>query len=353
MAVNTNATPLDADMKRNPTNGDKGARVRSVFSGALFARDLRANMPIALALLVIMMLMCGVLTAASNILSTEADTLEEEQQQTLFAYLGGLAAYNQSVGEKSGVELSAEDFLNTGDREAYGAAFDFINNALKPDDELTVEEFASTIDAAQATDIGLDTYVREFEYAFALAQSKGAFTGDDLDLEDLMETVFATMGKSNLLDANGEMNASSLLNTMYFKVVGLLPIFILVVLLGNSLIASLVDKGSMAYILSTPTKRSAVAVTQMAVMIIVPAVMVAVVCAEKIAVTTAIAGEANAEMLMTMYVGWYLLIETVAALCYFGSCLFNTSGKALAFGGGLAVWFFIASFLASSEAPNW
>ena len=52
-----------------------------------------------------------------------------------------------------------------------------------------------------------------------------------------------------------QMDPSVILDTMYYKVIVLIPIFLLVVAASNALIAAQVDDGSMAYILSTPTER--------------------------------------------------------------------------------------------------
>lgn len=61
-------------------------------------------------------------------------------------------------------------------------------------------------------------------------------------------------------------------------------------------------------------------------MLAVPAVLIAIVCALKIAVMTRLGGDVNVQALVTTYAGWYLLVEAVAALCYF-----DTSGRSLAF----------------------
>ena len=60
-----------------------------------------------------------------------------------------------------------------------------------------------------------------------------------------------------------QMDPSVILDTMYYKVIMLIPIFLLVVVVSNGLIAAQLDDGSMAYILSTPIERKAVAFTHM------------------------------------------------------------------------------------------
>ena len=53
-----------------------------------------------------------------------------------------------------------------------------------------------------------------------------------------------------------------------------------------------------------------------------------------------------------LYLGMYCVVEAIAGICYFASCVFNESKKSLAFGGGLTVWFFLASLLGLFGSPD-
>lgn len=141
------------------------------------------------------------------------------------------------------------------------------------------------------------------------------------------------------------MDPSIILDTMYYRVIILIPIFLLVVVAANALIAAQVDDGSMAYILSTPTERRAVAFTHMVFMLLVPLVVTGIVCGVKCGLNEKIAGDADAVATVVKFAGMYVLVEAVAAICYLGSCFFNHSSRALIFGGGITVWCFIASLL--------
>ncbi len=142
-----------------------------------------------------------------------------------------------------------------------------------------------------------------------------------------------------------QMDPSVILDTMYYKVIVLIPIFLLVVAASNALIAAQVDDGSMAYILSTPTERGAVAFTHMVFMLLVPLVVTGIVCGVKCVLNEQIAGDADVAATVVKFAGMYVLVEAVAAICYLGSCLFNHNSRALTFGGGITVWCFIASLL--------
>ena len=231
-------------------------------------------------------------------------------------------------------DLSYDDFASTSDKEPYETVFDLMNQ--QADLDLSVQGLEDAAAQLEKTGVGLDTYVEQFEYVYALGQEKGVFSGDDLDIEDMMNTMFATMGVStDLMDTMGSMDSTSMLNQMYFTVMGLLPILLFIVIVANSLVADKVDKGSMAYVLSTPTKRSAVAITQAIYLVVAPLIIIGIVLFD----------EVNVEQIVVLYAGMYILIEAIAGLCYLGSCVFSQSKKSMAFGGGLTVWFFLASLL--------
>lgn len=142
-----------------------------------------------------------------------------------------------------------------------------------------------------------------------------------------------------------QMDPSVILDTMYYKVIILIPIFLLVVVISNALISSQVDNGSMAYILSTPTERGAVAFTHMVFMLLVPLAVTGIVCGVKCVLNEQVAGDADVAVTVVKFVGIYVLVEAIAGICYLGSCLFDHNSRALTFGGGITVWCFIASLL--------
>ena len=118
----------------------------------------------------------------------------------------------------------------------------------------------------------------------------------------------------------------------------MLPPFIFVIIIAYSLIAGKVDRGSMA-------DRSAVAITQAAYMILAPLVLMIIVCVARCASTKLFFDEVDVPRIAMMYLGMYLVTEAAGGICYFFSCHFNQSAKALAVGGGITVWFFLASLL--------
>lgn len=80
-------------------------------------------------------------------------------------------------------------------------------------------------------------------------------------------------------------------------------------------------------------------------MIVTPLIMVGITCAARIAASFAWYEEVDVAGILVLYLGMYILVEALAGICYLGSCFFDQSGKAMAFGGGITVWCFIASLL--------
>ena len=318
------------------------------FSRPLMGQTIKSNWALCLAILLIMVLLGNVMNYAMSMMATEKSDVDvTEYQESFYTYLGGLAAYDTMAQQ----ELSYEDFADGKNEAAYETAFEMLNAQAGMD--LSVEGFQSAIDGLSQSGIGLEKYVEQFEYAYALKQSEGVFSKEELTVSEMLTVTLDMMGVApDLVEKMSEMDPASMMNQMYYTAMGLLPIFILIVILANSLIADQVDRGSMAYVLSTPTKRSAVAVTQMVFLLVVPLLIIGIVGATRIGTSFLFYDEVNVAGMVALFIGMYILVEAVCGLCYMGSCLFSQSKKSMAFGGGLAVWFFLASMIGLFGSEN-
>lgn len=328
-------------------------KTTSFFSVTLMKRNIRSNVLLTVVITFIMIMMSTVVNYAISIMpASKGGSADTETQQKFFSYLSVLAISNQM----SGSELSYNDFINSEDKAAYEMIFNSAKqNPLLSDAEIdfTTEEFQAVIDKLSGGDISLETYVEQFEYAYALGNVNGVFSGDTLEMERMMTVTLEITGVDpDTIEKMSEMDMTTMLNQMYFTVIGLLPILIYVVIVANGLLASQVDSGSLAYVLSTPIKRKAVTITQTVFMIIVPFVMLTLVCISRIVTTKIFYGEVNVQKIATLYFGMYLLIEAIGSICFLGSCLFDLSRKSTAFGGGFTVWFFLASLLGMFGMDN-
>ncbi|MBR5329481.1 MAG: ABC transporter permease subunit [Firmicutes bacterium] len=318
-------------------------KTTSFFSGPLFKQTCKSNVILMVAVLIIMIMMANVTNYAGSIMGTEQkETLDENTMEDLFSYMFVLASYNTV----SGSDLSYEDFLAGGDVSDYEKAFDLYNMKNKDEPELSVAGFENVVNKVEKGDIDPQTYISQFEYVYALAGEEGCFSGEELALDDFMEIMLESSGMSmDDLERMEDMDFTVFFNKIYFTVIGMLPPFIFVIIIAYMLIAGQVDKGSMAYILSTPTKRSAVAITQAAYMILAPLVLMLIVFAARCGSTVLFYDEVCVPRLLVLYLGMYLVAQAAAGICYMCSCVFNQGSKALGVGGGLTVWFFLAALL--------
>lgn len=318
------------------------------YSKTLMKQNLKSNGTLAVIVVIVMIMMSVVINFAMSMMGTK--TAEEdvsEAQQEFYSYLYVMASYNEVAGTK----LSYDDFVSTSDVSQYEVAFDLINQ--KTDMKLSVDGLKDSAESLKQSEVPIDTYVHQFEYTYALEGVKGCFSGENLNVQDMMTTMLEVMGVSpDMVENMSNMDMTSMINRMYFTVMGILPILLFVVIVANSLLVDQVDSGSMAYVLSTPTRRSAVVNTQAVFLIVAPFLIIVFVCAARLISSFMLFDEVNVAETIVLYLGMYILIEAIAGICYLGSCLFNQSKKAMAFGGGLSVWFFLASLLGMFGSSN-
>lgn len=324
-------------------------KTTKIFSVPLMRQSIRSNRVLAIACTVVLCLMTIVTTFAGNLIGSASSSEDYTQEQSdFYSYLYVLASYNETAG----TQLSYEDFSESDDLTQYDMVFEMMS-AQSDELDLSSEGFASVADTLSTSEVGLDAYISNFEYVYALGSVQGCFSGEDLDVEAMMNNMLEMMGVStDLVENMSEMDSSSMLNQMYFTVMSLLPILLFIIFAGNALIVDQVDKGSMAYILSTPTKRSAVVTTQAVYLIFTPLIMVACAFVTKLIACNVIIGEVEVAKYAALYGGMYLLTEAMASICYLASCIFNLSKYALALGGGLNIWFFICSLLGMFGSEN-
>ncbi|WP_230398427.1 ABC transporter permease subunit [Novisyntrophococcus fermenticellae] len=317
-------------------------KVTKIYSSPLMKQNIKSNYILTIAIVAVMCMMTIVSTYATSIMQESQNMQDTTQAQAdFYSYLYVMASYNDTAG----TQLSFDDFEKSEDKSVYEAAFEMADKQ-SADMNLSKEGLETAANVLKETDVSMDTYTHLFEYTYALGQVKGCFSGGDLDIQDMMNTMLETMGiDPEKIETLQDMDTTAMFNQMDYTIMGLLPIFIFIVIVGNSLIVDQVDRGSMAYVLSTPTKRSAVTNTQIIFMLATPLLMIGITCAARLGASFIFLDDVNAKEIIVMYLGMYILVEAVAGICYLGSCIFDQSRKAMGFGGGLTVWFFLASLL--------
>lgn len=174
---------------------------------------------------------------------------------------------------------------------------------------------------------------------------------------DIASTILTQLPEnvSNALEEIGELDLYGMvIGTIFYKVAGLLLPLIFVIMVSNNLIAGQVDTGSMAYVLSTSTKRSQVVFTQ--AMFMVSALFL-------MTLATSLVGSLcllfvdlsrtalNFTTLLYMNIGSFLSLFAIAGINFLTSCWFDRSKRSMAIGGGISMFFLVATMLGLFGSP--
>ncbi len=252
----------------------------------------------------------------------------------------GLSAY---VAQKSTANLDADTFSEN-----------FIPTAMTATFSQAFEEYEITSDEIQEiSENGITNFQAQIYIKY----------GADADLTSLNSTEVTTLinslteslmdelpdDVSGSLEELGDMDIFALVvGEIFFKIAGILLPMIYIIMTANSLISGQVDSGSMAYTLSTPIKRKSVAFTQMCYLMLsvfamfVCTTIVGIVCLQfvKPEVATINAGQ------MALYnLGAFVTLFAISGICFLTSCIFNRSKTSMATGGGISMYFLVATIL--------
>lgn len=121
------------------------------------------------------------------------------------------------------------------------------------------------------------------------------------------------------------------------------------IILANKLVASIVDKGSMSCLLSTPNSRKKIVVTQ-GIFLISSVIIILLVATINIIALCQIMfpGKLDLGSFIKLNIGLLLLHFALSSISFCSSCIFNESSKSLLFGAGIPILFFILQMLASA-----
>jgi ABC-2 type transport system permease protein len=125
------------------------------------------------------------------------------------------------------------------------------------------------------------------------------------------------------------------------------------IILANRLVAVLVDRGSMAYLLATPNTRAKIVATQGFYLAFSVSLLLALTAAVGIAFSEMMfPGEMDIPAFIKLNLVTIILTLAISSICFFFSCVFNESKFSLAFGGGIPILFFIINMLRNIGGNN-
>lgn len=191
-----------------------------------------------------------------------------------------------------------------------------------------------------------DVAAYEKEVAAKKAELENEITASLLSA--LPEAVSSALKEVGAMDLFGLVVGS-----IFYKLAGLLLPIIYMIMASNNLIAGQVDSGSMAYVLSTSTKRKTVVFTQALYLI---GSLLAMFCLTTITgcVCLAILPEGigmTYSQLILLNVGAFCVLLCLSGLNFFTSCVFDRSKRSMAIGGGLSIFALVAAMLGLFGSP--
>jgi ABC-2 type transport system permease protein len=162
---------------------------------------------------------------------------------------------------------------------------------------------------------------------------------------EAIEIMLATLPKemiSAMSFSFPEMSLIGFLAGYYYGFLILLFPLIFTAILANRAIASYVDSGSMAFLLSTPNPRWKIALTQAVFLLFSVTLLIVIVTLVGIGISEAtFPGELDISRFLMLNLGVILLYFAISGIGFFASCLFNETRLSLALGAGLPVLFLL------------
>ncbi len=190
----------------------------------------------------------------------------------------------------------------------------------------------------------------EEEYSKVVSDKKAELAND-------VSTSFLSTLPSAVSEALEEIGQADLytliVGSIFYKLAGLLLPIIYMIMASNNLIAGQVDSGSMAYVLSTSTKRITVAFTQAVYLLGSLLAMFSLTTVTGCVCLSIVKNDVELTYtnLVLLNVGAFLVLAALSGLCFFTSCVFDRSKHSMAIGGGLSIFALVAAMLGLFGSP--
>ncbi len=309
--------------------------------------------------------------AYATALSQEDATEETALTSAMSARELASDAFDSYDDQKASAETDGGTFVYNNDNFKT-LANDYVNNmiynqvltsfTLGSEGDLSEEEQAEAEQMAVASKVMSNTAITTYE--FWIKELTTDEDGLPLDLTDeqlaqayaqareeatksITDQIDAEVSKA--LEELGNMDIYSLIiGSIFYRIAGLLMPMVFVIMTANGLLAGQVDSGSMAYVLSTPTKRRTVTVTQMTYLIVSLFAMFALLTVTSVIAVWISGGNAfaiNYEQILLFNLGAFLTMFAIAGFCFMCSALFNRTKYSLGIGGGVTIFSLVCTIL--------
>lgn len=165
-------------------------------------------------------------------------------------------------------------------------------------------------------------------------------------LQALSETMPEIMAMVGMDGAASEL--TGFLATYLYGFLMLLFPMVFEILVANRLVARMVDRGSMAYLVASPNSRRRIALTQMLVLLTGIVVLIAYCTGLGLLCAAAMfPGQLDIPAFLRLNGGVLALHLAIGGLCFFASCISNDTRRSLAIGAGIPVACYLLHMLAN------
>ena len=184
----------------------------------------------------------------------------------------------------------------------------------------------------------------------AMMYDPGSLEAMTMLLDSMPKQLISAMG----FDDMGTSLTGFMASYYYGFIIILFPMIFAIVLSGK-LISRYVDRGSMAYLLSSPVKRSVIASTQAAFTVLCFALLFGLVSVSGFLICEAsFPGELDAGKYWTLNLMAFALFMAITGISFLASCSFDDSKISSAIGSGLPLAFYVIHMLSSvGEKTAW
>lgn len=204
------------------------------------------------------------------------------------------------------------------------------------------------------------TFEARLDYEFSLIDTSG-LTDEEIEQkqQEVISSLTADITRNFLTDLPADVSMSLqeigqidlfalIVGTIFYKMAGLLLPIIYIIMTANNLIAGQVDSGSMAYILSTSTKRNQVVFTQAVYLVGSLFAMCVMTTITSMVCLFFVQGEGvtlDYADLALLNLGMFITLFAMSGISFLASCWFNRSKHSMSLGGGLNMFFLVATML--------
>ena len=286
----------------------------------------------------------------AQLLSEQGEEYANSAREFITAAITAFAGSDESV-----TEFATNYIPGVVSDVYYQQNFDYDDRKIYISDYFTKEKLTNISYSA------IISFRAELDFKESQLRNSGQYTEEQIAqelnaykqtvIEEKSRTMFFSLPEKVItaLSELGSMDVYELvIGSMFYRIAGLLLPMIFVIMTANNLIAGQVDSGAMAYVLSTPIKRKKVTITQMFYLIfslLAMFVFTSVASVVSLALVKGTDFTITYGQMLLLNLGAFITMFAVSGICFLASSWFNRSKLSMSFGGGLSMFFLVATIL--------